>query len=1202
MRSPHPRHLLRCTLKRGWVIAGWVFAAATIAPPAPAADLAGLTGTPLQVRHGSRGPTLFSRLPASVTGIVAPNAYADPRMWNERFHESGVGEIGTGVAVADYDNDGRPDIFVVSKVESGRLFHNEGGWKFADVTEHAGVGDNSGEWKQGVAFADVNNDGWLDLYVCRMGAPNLLFVNQRDGTFKEEAAARGLAINDASGMAAFADYDRDGWLDLYIHTNLLDATAHPNGQPDYLFHNKGDGTFRNVTATAGLAGETQGHSATWWDYDNDGWPDVYVANDFGVPDFLYHNNRNGTFTKVTGRVLPHTAATAMGADLGDVNNDGRIDLFVADMAATTPGKDQRGMADSRAQARDEAPGDPATALQLPRNALYLNTGTAHFWEAASLAGLAATDWTWSVRFEDLDNDGRLDLHVTNGMDREQHNLDLLQAMMKAETAQERVRLMQASPVLAERHLAYRNLGDLRFEKVSAAWGLDQVGVGFGAAFGDFDGDGDLDLVSTNYQAEPTVLRNDSDTGHRVMVALRGTVSNRFGVDAVVRIVTASGQQVRQLTVARGYLSSSEPLVHFGLGADEQIDRLTVIWPSGRSQEFSHLTADMKYTITEPAVATASASLVPAVPTPQFTDVSAALGLARASREEKLEGTVDQPGLPFRFNRRGPGVAVGDIDGDGNDEIVLGGTTQDAARILFRANGRWESASVGRAPAVNDGPPLILDAQGQGRGDLLLTAGGAALPAEEPEYEPRLLLSDGRGALQPAPAGTLPALPASVGAVAAADFDRDGQLDLFVGARVTPGFFPELPRSALWRNLAGRFTDVTDAVAPALRTVGMVTSALWSDVDGDGWSDLLVALDWGGVRYFRNRGGRRFEDRSVAAGFAAAGTGFWTGLASADFNGDGRPDFVAGNAGWNTPLTASAVEPLRLFASDFKGTGGPQLMLARQVADKMLPWQSRREMGFLLPDVLKRFPRNDAYARATLETIMGAERLAKATTLAVTQLGSGVFLSQPDGSYRFALLPRIAQIAPLQGVVAGDFDGDGLPDIYAVQNAFAPSPALGRFDGGLSQWLRGDGKGNFTAVPPAESGLVVPGDAKGLAVTDLDDDGWPDFVVSRNNDTTIAFRNQPVAGRHMVAVRLRGAAGNPTAVGARVWLEFTDGSTQMREIAAGGGWGSQSTARVFFGYTDDRVPARIRVRWPDGRETGQAFAAGSPALTLSAPSP
>ncbi|HEX2860471.1 MAG TPA: FG-GAP-like repeat-containing protein [Lacunisphaera sp.] len=1177
---------------------GWL----GLATAGPGADTPGLARAPLMPRAEARGATLFTELPAAETGILAPNDYADPRMWADRFHELGVGAIGTGVCVGDYDNDGRPDILVVSKVETCRLFHNRGGWKFEDVTERANIGDFSGEWKQGASFVDVDNDGWLDVYVCRFAAPNLLFINQRNGTFREEAKTRGLAVTDASNMAAFADYDRDGWLDVYVQTNLLDAREQPNGQPDYLFRNKGDGTFTNVTAAAGIAGEAQGHSATWWDYDGDGWPDLYVANDFAVPDFLYRNNRDGTFTKVTGAVLPHTTGTSMGADLGDVNNDGRLDFMVADMATTTQEKDQRGMADTRGQARGLPPDDPTVALQLPRNALYLNTGTGRMLEAASLAGLDATDWTWSLRWEDLDNDGRLDLHVTNGMNREQTNLDLMIAMMKAESALERVRLMKASPVLAERNLVYRNLGELRFEETGAAWGLNQHGVAFGAATGDLDGDGDPDLVHTNFQQHPTVLRNDGATGHRVLVALRGTASNRFGVDAVVRIFTAQGEQVRVHTLARGYLSTSEPVLHFGLGDTTRIARLTVSWPSGRTQEFTDLPADFRYTVTEPAPPTPT-PVRPVAPRAMFSEVSEAWGLSWTSREERREGTVSQPGLPFRFNRRGPGVAVGDVDGDGWDDLVIGGTAQDPVRILRRAGSRYEPIMVpalAQPPAINDGPPLLLDGQGQGSVDLLMTRGGAALPAEEPEYEPGLYLNDGKGNFREASLSTRPSLPVSAGAAVAADFDRDGRLDVFVGGRVSPGYFPEIPGSALWANRDGRWVDVTAQVAPALATVGMVASALWSDVDGDGWVDLVIALDWGGVRYFRNDHGRRFEDRSEQAGFAAAGTGLWTGLASGDFNEDGRPDFVAGNLGLNTPLRATGSHPALVFAGDFNGNGNgtPQLVSGRYDGDRLVPQQSRREMGAILPEVLKRFPRNDAYARASLEEIVGASRLAAATRLAATELRSGVFLSQPDGRYRFVPLPRLAQIAPVQGVVAGDFDGDGRADIHVVQNSYAPAPSLGRFDGGLSQLLRGDGTGNFTPVSVSESRVQVTGDAKALAVIDLDDNGWPDFVVTRNDSSSLAFRNNGVEGRRMFGVRLRGLAGNPAAVGARVEVVLANGQLLWSEVAAGGGWASQSTSTCFFGYGQDNPPIRIRVQWPTSEKSEHPFDAKRDTLVIT----
>ncbi len=582
----------------------------------PVASAGEITSAPLAHRSGPRGTTMFTELDPAQTGVVTENNYADPEMWTSRDKEFALGAIGTGMAIGDYDGDGRPDLFVVSKTEACRLFRNLGNWKFQDVTEAAGLGgepgwtdaikswigwggsDESRTWKQGASFADVDNDGRLDLYLCRFGAANRLFMNQGDGTFREEAAARGLALGDGSGVGAFCDYDRDGWLDVYIQTNLLDAAAHPNGQRDHLFHNNGDGTFTDATDRAGIAGETLAHSATWWDYDGDGWPDLYVANDFTPPDNLYRNNRDGTFTDVIDQVVPHMPYSAMGSDSGDVDNDGRIDFLAADMAATTHEKDQRGMASSREI--NAVSNRPTGAPQYPRNALYLNTGLGVMREAAELAGLAATDWTWAVRLEDLDNDGRLDAFFTNGMVREFQNADLRDEMVVAESMAESRRIVRSSPVLAESNLAFRNLGQLQFEDIGHAWGLDRSGVSFGAAFADLDGDGDLDLVFANYQGGVTLLRNDCDTGHRVTIALRGRVSNRYGIGSTVRIESASGVQVRSLIVVRGYLSSSEPIVHFGLGNDDRVRRVTVQWPSGCTQIFDDRDVDRHYTITEPS--------------------------------------------------------------------------------------------------------------------------------------------------------------------------------------------------------------------------------------------------------------------------------------------------------------------------------------------------------------------------------------------------------------------------------------------------------------------------------------------------------------------------------------------------------------------------------------------------------------------------
>ncbi len=1107
--------------RRAWIAAfTWMLAGSLSA--------ADVVESPLGPRSVPAGATMFTRLDPAQTGIVTQNNYADPAMWTEHYQELAFGTMGTGVAIGDYDNDGRPDVFVVSKTEACRLFRNLGDWKFNDTTAAAGLdpaaggwlasvkgwfglgpalGDNVGAWKQGATFADVNNDGWLDLYVCRFNAPNWLFVNQRDGTFKEEAEARGLAIVDGSGVGAFCDYDRDGWLDVYVQTNMSDVAQHPHGQRDHLLHNRGDGTYEDVTDRAGVGGETSGHSATWWDHDGDGWPDLYVADDFTVPDSLYHNNRDGTFTNVIGQVVPHTPYYAMGADLGDVNNDGRIDLFVADMAPSTHEKDQRGMAGSRSRAQVYDERTPAP--QYMRNALYLNTGTGPLREAAWLAGIARTDWTWSPRWEDLDNDGWLDLFVTNGMIREYHNADMLARIMGFEDLMQQRRTVRASPVMAEANFAFRNLGNLQFEDDSAAWGLDQKGVSFGAAFGDLDDDGDLDVVFGNYEAGATVLRNDSRDGHRVIVALRGTRSNRFGIGALVRIVSASGIQVRPLVCARGYLSSSEPVAHFGLGSDDHIQRLTILWPSGSVQTYDDLDVDRRYTITEPTAGAPSgdmagggeagrASAKPATGGPLFVKVDDVPGLDLTMAKPTAGPVGTQALLPLRLDQVGREVALGGLD-------------------------------VSASPTLS--------------------------------------------------------IPANTGAAVAADFDHDGYLDVFLGARYVPGKYPLSPRSSLLANRGDRFEDVTDTLAPGLREMGMVTAALWSDVDGDGWIDLLVALDWGGLRYWHNRAGHGFEDRSHAAGFDSAGTGWWTALATADFNGDGRPDYVAGNVGLNTQYHASAEHPALLFYGDFHGVGTAQLVEAYFEGDRLYPWRTRNDLGKQIPSILRRFPRNDDYAKAMLDEIVGPERLAAARRFAATELRSGVLLSQADGSYHFAPLPRIAQIAPLSGIVAADFDGDGRADIVAVQNSYAPIQPVGRFDGGVGQFLRGDGQGNFTPVPPAQSGFVVPGEGRELEALDFDNNGWPDLVAARGAGApSLAFRNAGVPGRRALRVKLQGTSDNQAAIGARVTLELGDGSSQTSEIVAAPGRDAPSAASCFFGYPETNPPRRVRVRWATGEET------------------
>lgn len=1091
----------------------------------------GLEVEPLESPSQPSGSTMFTELAPEETGIDISNEYLDPRMWDDRYQEFALGAIGTGITVGDYDNDGRPDLFIVNKTGRSRLFRNLGDWKFQDVTDDAGLGEPERSfldsvtswfsskdeeesveaWKQGAVFADVNNDSWLDLYACRFGAPNTLYINRGDGSFYEAENAAGLGLSSASGMAAFCDFDRDGWLDAYLQTNMLNSVDSPDGNRDRLYRNNGDGTFTDITDEAGISGVTLGHSATCWDYNEDGWPDIYVANDFATPDQLYRNNGSEgsfSFTEVIDSVVPHQPFSSMGADLGDVNNDGRIDLFVADMAPTTHEMDQRGMAITRFSMQEETL-DPEATPQYMQNALYLNSGTGRMREGAWMYGIARTDWTWSTRFEDLDNDGFQDLHVTNGMAREYQNDDLRQRIYRSANLQGRMGIMKSSPVLSESNLAYRNLKGKGFERVEQDWGLGQVGVSFGTAFGDFDEDGDLDLIYSNYEAPPTVLRNDSQGGRRAIFELRGTTSNHFGVGATVRIETASGSQVRQLVLARGYLSSSEPLLHFGLGEDETIDRATIHWPSGHVQTFEHLTSNNRFIVTEPAGKASSPPPNQSKPY-MFEEFGEKAGLAFESPPFRPARVTPQVLAPFSFSRRGPTLASGDMNGDEHQDLVIGSFGGDSAHLLFGTPDRtFRSANLDLPiESAPDGPLLIEDFDGDGDMDLFMSVADPG-PTRSEAPKPRLLLNNGDGSLVKTPKDAIPEISAFAGSASAADFNRDGMMDIFIGSRALPGTYPLPGRSALLANRGGRFEDLTDDLLPVAGEIGLVTGSLWSDVDDDGWPDLIVTMEWGQVKYFRNINGKRFEDITEKAGFASAGTGLWSCISKGDFNGDGKPDFVVGNIGLNTRYRANADSPAVLYFGNFGGRRPGQLVEARYENGRLVPLRSRKELVDAIPPLARRFQSTDAYAAATLEEILGTQALSKAQRLEATQLRSGVFLSRGDGTYKFNPLPWIAQIAPIQGIAIADFNGDGNLDLAATQNLHDVDPSIGRFDGGLGQLLLGNGHGEFTAIEPSDSGLTIPGDGKNIVATDIDGDGKADIIATRAGSRPLVFRNLSV---------------------------------------------------------------------------------------------
>ncbi len=1157
------------------------------------------------------GEMRFTLLDSAETGIDFTNPIVADHPDRRLFASS---MVTGGVAVGDVDGDGLLDVFFASGPAENRLFRQKSPFHFEDITAAAGVSGGDA-WGMGVAMVDIDNDGDLDLYVCNHDSPNQLFLNNGKGVFEEAAAQWGIAVVDSSHTPAFCDYDLDGDLDLFLLTNhyyhpdgkippdadVLDLSgAQPAikpeysryiritettptaeggarikweeaGRPDYLFRNEGGGSFRDVTREAGIASAGFGLSATWWDYNRDGLPDLYVANDFNSPDYFYQNNGDGTFTDRIVDLVPHTTWFSMGADFGDLDGNGWDDFLLADMSGTNHYKQKTAMG-----AMGDSAEFLATAIprQYMRNALYLNTGAGRFREGAFLAGLSNTDWTWAVKLCDFDNDARLDVLFTNGMSKNYNESDNKKAVdFRAGETQWDRHTRAGTPELREQNLCFRNLGDLAFEDVSKSWGYDRVGMSFAAAHADLDGDGDLDLITVNLTEPADLHRNDSG-GNRILVRLQGTSSNLQGIGAHVSIESGGLSQTGFVMGMRGYLAWNEPIAHFGLGSQDAVDRLVVEWPGGKRQEFRDLAANARYTVTEPAGPAPGARPVPP-PAPDPLYVPAKDFPLVVHQENTFDDFMLQPLLPNRMSQWGPGIAVADIDGDGDEDFALGGASGSPTQIgLNQGGGRFAVGRLASEQPLEDMGLLFFDANGDGHQDLYIVSGGSEYRPGLPAYKDRLYLNNGKGNFLPAPPGALPDCYDSGSVVVAADYDRDGDLDLFIGGRFIPGSYPETPSSRLLRNDGGRFTDVTAAVAPALAATGLVTAALFSDADADGWIDLLVAHEWGPVKLYRNREGS-FDDVTEELGLAPL-TGWWNSLAAADFDGDGDMDYFAGNFGLNTKYHASAEQPALIYFGDFVGNGQKHIVEAEFENETLFPIRGRSCSSMAMPHLAEKFKTYHDFALASVTEIYTEQRLQESLRLACHELQSGVFLNDGPAGFRFLPLPRIAQIAPVFGAAAGDFDGDGHVDLYLAQNFYGPQVETGHMDGGVSQFLRGRGDGSFDPVEPLASGLVLPGDAKGLAVSDLDGDEIPDFLVALNNGPVRAFLRR--GGEPLRSIALRGPAGNPTAAGARIEVQFMEGPGWTAEIYAGSGYLSQSSPRLTI---PDRPIRSIMVRWPTG---------------------
>lgn len=1099
--------------------------------------VAGLLGLAIAAAGCGRAETpRFVRLAPEQTGITFVNALAPDADFN--FLNYLYYYDGGGVAVGDVNNDGWVDLYFTANEGPNRLYLNRGGMRFEDVTEHAGVA-GSGDWTTGVSMADVNGDGWLDIYVSNVGGylgregRNQLFINHGDGTFTDRAAEYGLDFQGLSTQGLFFDYDGDGDLDLFLLTHAVhtDETHGPStlrlkrdpAAGDRLYRNDSDDAgirFTDVSEAAGIYGSLIGYGlgVVASDFDGNGCPDLYVANDFHENDYLYVNNCDGTFTERIEAATGHTSLSSMGVDAADVNNDGRPDVVVLDMLPDRPdvwstAVSVEDYAVYRIKRRH------GYQPQFTRNTLQLNRGGGRFSEIGFLAGIEATDWSWAPLLCDLDADGFNDLFVTNGIYRRPNDLDYVrhvgtpsvQASMARGIRPEHLRLVERMPQVRIPNYAFRNNGDLTFTNRAAEWGLDDTAFAGAAAYADLDNDGDLDLVVNNLEEPAAVFENRTDRlpGHRYLtVVLEGSGANTAGIGATVVLHHGGRVQVREQFPVRGFQSSVDPRLHFGLGDAESVDSLRVIWPDGRSQLLVAVAARQTITLRQADASAGYASVRPMASVPLFEDVTDAAALNYRHQEDPFNELERSPLLPHRLSTEGPALAVGDVNGDGLDDFFAGGASRQPAKLFVQErDGRFRTASdaTWRADALHeDVDAVFFDADADGDLDLYVASGGMARDGDA-VLQDRLYLNDGTGTFTRA-AGALPGRLASNSAVVRpADFDGDGDVDLFVGSRAVGRVYGRIPPSYLLVNDGtGTFTDATASLAPALSQAGMVTDAAWTDFDGDGVLDLVVVGEWMPVRVFRQEEGR-FVERTDAAGLAET-YGWWSAVLARDVDADGDVDLVLGNLGLNAGVRARPEAPARLYVHDFDGDGRIDPLLTSYRHGASRPVATPEMLLAQLPSLRAQYPTFASFGEARVDDLFSRAQLTEADVREVHTFASMYAANDGQGTFTLHPLPAEAQFAPVRAVVFEDFDRDGRPDLLLGGNFFGGSLALGRLDASYGVLLRSGEDGGWTAVDAEQANLWMTGDVRKVALLGRPDGSvW--LVVARNDDRLQLIRTR-----------------------------------------------------------------------------------------------